>query len=48
MSRVILRKLKITNFGLIKEDVIIFEPFTYFVGRNNAGKSHYIKANVNN
>ena len=44
MSRVILRKLKITNFGPIKEDEVIFEPFTYFVGRNNAGKSHYLKA----
>ena len=44
MSRVILHKLKITNFGPIKEDEVIFEPFTYFVGRNNAGKSHYLKA----
>ena len=44
MSRVILRKLKITNFGPIKEDGVIFEPFTYFVGRNNSGKSHYLKA----
>lgn len=44
MSRVILRKLKITNFGPIKNDEVIFEPFTYFVGRNNSGKSHYLKA----
>ena len=44
MSRVILRKLKITNFGPIKNDEAIFEPFTYFVGRNNSGKSHYLKA----
>jgi len=44
MSRVILRKLKIVNFGPIKNDEVIFEPFTYFVGRNNAGKSHYLKA----
>jgi predicted ATP-dependent endonuclease of OLD family len=44
MSRVILRKLKIINFGPIKKDEVIFEPFTYFVGRNNSGKSHYLKA----
>lgn len=44
MNRVILRKLKIVNFGPIKDDEVIFEPFTYFVGRNNAGKSHYLKA----
>jgi predicted ATP-dependent endonuclease of OLD family len=44
MNRVILRKLKITNFGPIKNDEVIFEPFTYFVGRNNSGKSHYLKA----
>lgn len=30
--------------GPIQEDKVVFEPFTYFVGRNNAGKSHYLKA----
>lgn len=44
MSGVHLNKLVIKNFGPIKEDIVFFEPFTYFVGRNNAGKSHYIKA----
>ena len=44
MGRVFLEKLYIKNFGPIKEDVISFEPFTYFIGRNNAGKSHFLKA----
>lgn len=44
MSRVLLTKLYIKNFGPIIEDEIVFEPFTYFVGRNNAGKSHYLRA----
>lgn|GEM_PF-2429920 len=44
MNRVLLTKLIIKNFGPIKEDEVIFHPFTYFVGRNNAGKSHYLKA----
>jgi len=44
MNRVILRRLRIVNFGPIKDDEIVFEPFTYFIGRNNSGKSHYIKA----
>src|SRR3989344_2836712 len=44
MSRVLLTKLIIKNFGPIQEDEVVFQPFTYFVGRNNAGKSHYIKA----
>jgi len=44
MSRVFLTKLKIKNLGPIEKDEVIFEPFTYFVGRNNAGKSHYLKA----
>ncbi len=44
MSRVILKSLKIQNFGPIKEDKISFNDFTFLVGRNNAGKSHYLKA----
>ncbi len=44
MSRVFLKKLHIINFGPIIEDEVLFEPFTYFIGRNNAGKSHYLKA----
>src|SRR3989344_9112399 len=44
MSRVLLTKLIIKNLGPIKEDEVILDPLTYFVGRNNAGKSHYLKA----
>jgi len=44
MNRIILKKLSIKNFGPILEDEVEFGPFTYFVGRNNAGKSHYLKA----
>ena len=44
MSRVILRKVKIKNFGPIKKDEVTLNDFIYFVGRNNAGKSHYLKA----
>lgn len=44
MSRVLLTKLKIKNLGPIIEDEISFNNFTFFVGRNNAGKSHYLKA----
>lgn len=44
MSKVFLKKLYIKNCGPIVEDEIVFEPFTYFVGRNNAGKSHYLRA----
>ncbi len=44
MNRVLLTKLKIKNLGPIKEDEISFNNFTFFVGRNNAGKSHYLKA----
>lgn len=44
MSRVLLKKLVIKNFGPINEDTITLEPFTYFIGRNNAGKSHYLHA----
>jgi predicted ATP-dependent endonuclease of OLD family len=43
-NRVLLTKLSISNFGPIKEDKIELDAFTYFVGRNNAGKSHYLKA----
>lgn len=44
MSRVLLTRLKIKNLGPIKEDEVCFNDFTFFVGRNNAGKSHYLKA----
>jgi len=44
MSKVILKKLFIKNLGPIKEDEVNLEAFTYFVGRNNAGKSHFLKA----
>jgi hypothetical protein len=43
MSRVLLKKLHVTNLGPIKEDVVQFSPFTYFVGRNNSGKTHYLR-----
>ncbi|MBU0998743.1 AAA family ATPase [Patescibacteria group bacterium] len=44
MSQVVLKKLVINNFGPIIKDCIEFVPFTYFIGRNNSGKSHYLKA----
>lgn len=44
MNRVLLTRLKIKNLGPIKEDEISFNNFTFLVGRNNAGKSHYLKA----
>jgi len=44
MGRVLLKKIIIRNLGPIKEDEVILDPLTYFVGRNNAGKSHYLKA----
>ena len=43
-KRVVLTKLKIKNLGPIIEDEVHFNDFTFFVGRNNAGKSHYLKA----
>lgn len=43
-KKVFLKKLYIKNLGPIIEDEVVFEPFTYFVGRNNAGKSHYLRA----
>lgn len=43
-KRVLLTKLRIKNLGPIIEDEVFFENFTFFVGRNNAGKSHYLKA----
>lgn len=46
MGQVILKKLHIKNFGPIKEDEVVFGAFTYFVGRNNAGKSHSIEKSV--
>ena len=44
MSRVFLKSLRIQNFGPIKDDTISFNDLTFLVGRNNAGKSHYLKA----
>jgi len=44
MDRILLTKLKIKNLGPIKEDEVYFNEFTFFVGRNNTGKSHYLKA----
>jgi len=43
-NEVLLTKLKIKNLGPIKEDEVFFDRFTFFVGRNNSGKSHYLKA----
>jgi hypothetical protein len=43
-KRVLLTKLRIKNLGPIIEDEVYFENLTFFVGRNNAGKSHYLKA----
>ena len=44
MSRVLLRKLRVENLGPIKADTVHLGAFTYFVGRNNSGKSHYLRA----
>ena len=44
MNRVLLTKLKINNLGPIKEDEVSLSNLTFFIGRNNAGKSHYLKA----
>jgi predicted ATP-dependent endonuclease of OLD family len=44
MSRVFLKSLRIQNFGPIKDDTILLSDLTFLVGRNNAGKSHYLKA----
>lgn len=44
MSRILLTKVIIKNFGPIQSDEVVLDPLTYFVGRNNAGKSHYLKA----
>lgn len=43
VDRVLLTKLKIKNLGPIQVDEVSFSNFTFFVGRNNAGKSHYLK-----
>ena len=43
-KRVLLKELFIRNLGPIKEDRVALSPLTYFVGRNNAGKSHYLRA----
>lgn len=42
--KVLLRRLRIKNFGPIVDDEVACEAYTYFVGRNNSGKSHYLEA----
>jgi predicted ATP-dependent endonuclease of OLD family len=44
MSLVTLKRLRIKNHGPIVDDTIDLADFTFFIGRNNAGKSHYLKA----
>lgn len=44
MPQVLLKRLIIRNFGPISNDTVELEPFTYFIGRNNSGKSHYLLA----
>lgn len=39
-----MKNIKIQNFGPIKDDTVLLSDLTYFVGRNNVGKSHYLKA----
>ena len=44
MPRVLLKALRVSNLGPIQGDRVDLNDFTYFVGRNNSGKSHYLKA----
>ncbi len=44
MALVTLRRLTIKNLGPIVDDTIELADFTFFIGRNNAGKSHYLRA----
>lgn len=44
MALVTLHKLVIRNLGPVVEDEVELSDFTFFIGRNNAGKSHYVKA----
>ncbi|MHB8561875.1 MAG: ATP-dependent nuclease [Thermoplasmataceae archaeon] len=44
MDKVTLNELIIRNLGPIKDDKISLDDFTFLIGRNNAGKSHYLKA----
>lgn len=44
MALVSLKKLIIRNLGPIIDDEVELDNFTFFIGRNNAGKSHYLKA----
>ena len=39
-----LKKIIIQNFRSITDDEVIFDDFTFFVGKNNYGKSNYLKA----
>jgi AAA15 family ATPase/GTPase len=44
MATVLLKELSIGNLGPIVSDKVLPSEFTFFIGRNNAGKSHYIRA----
>jgi len=39
-----LKKIVIQNFRSIIKDEVIFNDFTFFVGKNNYGKSNYLRA----
>ena len=39
-----LKKVVIQNFRSIVNDEVIFNDFTFFVGKNNYGKSNYLRA----
>lgn len=44
MATVLLKELRIENLGPIGSDTVSMADFTFFIGRNNAGKSHYVRA----
>ena len=39
-----LKKVIIQNFRSIVDDEVVFDDFTFFVGKNNYGKSNYLRA----
>jgi len=39
-----LKKIVINNFRSIINDEVVFDDFTFFVGKNNYGKSNYLRA----
>lgn len=39
-----LERMIIRNFRSIKEDDVLLSAYTFFIGRNNVGKSNYLKA----